>query len=53
MEYHSVRGFAGILVAVVTHVRRITSMPDPTLTSCYCVSLCTHISSNTTVVLEC
>ena len=43
------RVFAGILVAIVTHFRRITHMPDPTLTLYCCISWCTHIYCNTTV----
>ena len=38
--------FTIILVAIVTHVRRITYMPDLKLTLYYCVSWCTHISHN-------
>ena len=32
-----------MLVAIVTHVRRITYMPGLKLTLYYCVSWCTHI----------
>ena len=37
IEQHSVRVFTGILAAIVTHVRRITYMPDLKLTLYCCV----------------